>query len=659
MQISTYFDHIQEPYAAGFFFHEEASLFRRYCDALANFYAKVELQDYPGGKLYPSGALNFERRYAVHQHYHATFNYHPGIMAEKCEIPEYRQRLEAEMRQPDHPPTPHTVGGYTWTHSMPNYERVEQEGLDRYRARLEARPKDEFSRGLLTVLDGIRVFHTRSLEKLRAEQGDPALIRALEQVPFHPARTLYEAMVCRNFVYYLDGCDDPGRLDTELYPYYKGEDLRPVFVEFFDNVDANNGWSAALGPDYNALTIQLLDAIHGKRRPSLELRVTESMPDEVWAAACRAVKAGGGSPCFYNEARYQELLARAYPEVSPADRLRFNGGGCTETMLAGISRVGSTDAGINTALVFAQVLRTALPEAGSFDEFYQAVLDEIQRATDDTLDKVEQIYRSRAKILPQPIRTLLIDDCIDNGLDFNAGGARVNGSVINFAGMINVIDSLLAVRELVFETKEYTPEALIAGLDRGEEELYARLKKCPCFGVDDEKADALAADFSRKVFSMTDGRTPVLGGKYMPGSIQFTTYVSAGKGVAATPDGRHAGDPLCDSVGAIHGKDKAGPTALINSVSKLALDKALATPVFNLKMRTDHIDTALRPLVASFFEKGGMQVQVSCVSRADMEDALIHPEKHENLIVRVGGYSEYFNRLSPQLKQSVIDRTEY
>ncbi len=656
--LSKYFDSIGEPYAAGFFIHEDASLFRRYCDAHAHFLAVSDLPDYGGGRLYPSGSLSFRSKYAARPEYSYTFALDSRAMKEKCDDKAF-ERLSSEMVQFERQPTPHSVGGYLYTHSMPNFERIAKEGLDSYRKRLESRPDDDFRAGLLSLLDGIAVFHSRSLEKLKAAGADSNLISALEKVPFSPAGTLYEAVVCRNFIYYLDGCDNPGRLDTELFPYYSGEDITDLFSEFFDNVDVNSGWSSALGPDYNPLTLQILRAGKGKRRPSLELRVTPDMPDDIWQAAADDIKSGSGSPSLYNEPLYQSSLAKIFPTMPEADRIRFNGGGCTETMLAGISRVGSLDAGINTALVFSDVMRSRLSSSPSFDDFYAQVLSGIKDAVDDTLDKVESAYRSRMKLLPNPMRTLLIDDCIEKGLDFNAGGARWNWSVINFAGLINVIDSLLAVRELIFEKKEYKSDELISGLDSDDPALYARLKKCRCFGVDDPDADSLAYDFSRRVFGTISGRTPVLGGRYLPSSIQFVTYTDAGKPVPATPDGRHAGDPLCDSLGAIHGRDVKGPTALLCSVSALDLSTAAGTPVLNLRMRPDHIDAALKPLIEAFFRKGGMQVQISCVSRSDMEDAIKHPEKHENLIVRVGGYSEYFNRLTDELKRTIMERTEY
>jgi len=116
---------------------------------------------------------------------------------------------------------------------------------------------------------------------------------------------------------------------------------------------------------------------------------------------------------------------------------------------------------------------------------------------------------------------------------------------------------------------------------------------------------------------------------------------------------------LCDSIGAIHGKDKLGVTAFMNSAAKLHQHMALGTLVLNLRLQKQSIKKALRPLVTGYFEQGGMQVQVSCLSKEDMIDAMNNPQKHENLIVRIGGYSEYFNRLSPELQKTVLERTDY
>ena len=156
---------------------------------------------------------------------------------------------------------------------------------------------------------------------------------------------------------------------------------------------------------------------------------------------------------------------------------------------------------------------------------------------------------------------------------------------------------------------------------------------------------------------MTEKGSVCFGEGFLSASIQFMGQVGAGKRVGATPDGRAAKSPLCDSLAAIFGKDSRGPTALLNSVTALALDKALGTPVLNFNIAPRFPDSVLRALILGYVSNGGIQMQITCSTREDLQDALIHPELYNNLIVRVGGYSEYFNNLTDELKQMVIDRS--
>lgn len=320
-----------EPYAGGFYEFPERDRFYRFARAQRRYWEAVPIAEYDGGGLYPCGPVR-GGSYRVFPSYSYTFevDWH-GLREDGKQNPAengwQEQLLREEYSQLPLLPPPHTVGGNLYTHSLPNYGRIEAEGLDSYQQRVEALPAGDFRDGLLEVLEGIRIYHRRVLERLRGAKGPERLLSALERVPFSPAESLYEALVCRNFVYYLDGCDNPGRLDADLIRFYKGEDVTELLREFFRHVDENNGWSSALGPVYNPLTVQCLKAIRGMRRPSLELRVTREMPQEVWEAAVEAVATGCGQPAFYNEELYQEGLSRTFPEIPREDLLRFNGGG--------------------------------------------------------------------------------------------------------------------------------------------------------------------------------------------------------------------------------------------------------------------------------------------------------------------------------------------
>ncbi|MBE6571076.1 MAG: hypothetical protein E7656_02365 [Ruminococcaceae bacterium] len=648
------FKKLNEYYAAGFYEEPNASPFVRFSRATRRYLENRPLPEYGGEPLYPCGP--FYVGLCVRPDYSYTVAVDWDGLGQQDPIATQVLRQDIDVYKLT-VPNEHTVGGNMYTHSFPNFRRIVREGLSSYRQRVEKMKNDNLRQGLLDVLDGIKSFHGRSLDLLKKRAPKSELCKALEKVPFGPAETLYEALVCWNFVYYMDGCDNIGHLDADLFDFYRGEDMTETFRCLFWNIDANNGWSGCLGPEYNPLTLQCLKACKGMRRPSLELRVTPDMPQEIWDAAIDSILAGGGSPSLYNEDGYQKALYDLFPDIPKEDRLRFCGGGCTETMLTGISNVGSLDAGINVALIFERFMREKLPSAESFDGFYKEFIEKCRQEISAVLDKVCECQKSRAQFRPQPMRTLLIDDCIEKEKDYNDGGARYTWSVINLAGLINVLDSLLVIKHLVFDGRKFSGEQVLKHLDEGVN--FLNFQEIPRHGTDSDEANTMAQRLTFDVCSLFDGKIPYSGGKFLPASIQFTTYTDAGKCVGGTPDGRAAGDPLCDSIGSIHGNDKSGITALLNSASSLCQQKMPGTPILNVKLSAKQASKTIKALANGYFKNGGMQMQITCVSKEDLIDAVKNPDVHGNLIVRIGGYSEYFNRLTPELQQTVIDRTEY
>jgi formate C-acetyltransferase len=345
----------------------------------------------------------------------------------------------------------------------------------------------------------------------------------------------------------------------------------------------------------------------------------------------------------------------------------WNGGGCTETMIHGCSNVGSLDAGIHLPLILERTLRKCLAEASSFATVLERFRIDVAGAICEIAEGVSCLQEAKARLRPQPMRSLLIDDCIERGIEYNAGGARYNWSVVNVAGLSNVVDSLAALREVVFERKEIPGTELLEILDRdykGAEALRQRLACCPRYGNDLPEVDEIAADIAEFVFGEFGRHTPWRGGKFLPSCIMFTTYAREGLKVGATPDGRRAGEPLGDSIGPVAGRDQRGPTALIKSVTHLPLRQALGTPVLNVRFSKSLFDSgkgrkSVRDLIRTYFDLGGMQIQISVVDQAVLRDAIAHPELHEDLIVRVGGFSAHFNSLSPDLKRTILERTEH
>jgi formate C-acetyltransferase len=702
---------LREFFAAGYFEESDASPMRRWSRAVRRRFENQSLSPYNGELLYPYGpSQDGTENRILSPNYSFTWIYNENALSNKILQANEKERISLEalrksMRElnseVDVIRTRHTVGGRGYTHSIPNYGRVLRDGLSEYSNRIKSNlalvnqrgdtDRVDFYISLLDVLDGVRMWHNRIIELLRNTRTDKyftevrrnRLISAYERVPFQPARSFFEAVVAYNFVYYMDDCDNPGRVDQELFPYYQrdlayGETNNNEAISLirclWENCDANSGWSAGIGgtaPDgkaaYNELTAVCLKAAHKIRRPNLQLHVRKDMPQPIWDAALDTIDSGCGIPALYNEEEYLHSLCDVHLGIRKEDLGWHNGGGCTETMIHGRSNVGSLDAGINLPLILVDTLRDHMSSVESLDELVSEYKRDISEIVAEITRDVSTDQEVKAQLRPQPMRSLLIDDCIDNGVEFNAGGARYNWSVINVAGLANVIDSLAAIGEIVFEKKEKTGDELMEILQKnfeGTENFRKRLEICPRFGNDNPIADEIAEDVAGFVFREFLRYAPWRGGKFLASCLMFVTYAQAGEPVGATPDGRLFGAPLADSAGPVQGRDRNGPTAMLKSVASIPHHLAPGTLVVNARFTKDFFATQegrakLQHLIRTYFDMGGMQIQINVVDQEVLKDAIEHPENHQDLIVRVGGYSEYFNRLSPALKQTIFERTEH
>ncbi len=646
--LAELFYSIGEPFAAGLFEESEKDYFYRHALAHARYLEHLPPATYESGEhLYPAKRKYFNSGFAVTPHYALTYQIDWGKLEGKS--------AEAANAMRDFYAVSRSPGG--WTHMAPNYSRIVREGLNSYRTRVENQPDGEFRDGLLHLLDGMKNYLDRSVAYLKSVHAPTELISALERVPFEPATTYYEGLVAWNLIFYYDGCDNLGRLDEGLWHLYNGEDLTHVISDLFTNIDAVDMWSCTIGPKYNAITEQALRAIKGHRRPLLELMTTPELPDNLWQLAIENIRNGGCNPSFYNDRAIFDMLKNRFSDIPDCELALFCGCGCTETNLQGISRVGGTDDNIPLALIMENYMHAHLSTAATFDDFYEGLCAETEHQIDAQLDAIVDRYNYMAKYLPNPMRTLFTDDCIEKGKDYNAGGARYTWTQSSDSGLINTVDSLLAIRELIFRKKLFTPEEFLEKLTSEDPVFYKMLAQCPCYGTDNEEADALAADYAKRVYMVYRNKPPK---SFIDGYIltehQFLRYEGEGLRVGATPDGRKKGEPTCDSIAAIRGKAVDGPTAMLKSAAKLPQNLADGISVLNLTLSKSFVGDALRSLIESYFAMGGIQVQVTCTSVEELQDAMLHPDKHRDLIVRVGGYSDYFVNLSPALRQTVLDR---
>ncbi|MCE5197666.1 MAG: pyruvate formate lyase family protein [Armatimonadota bacterium] len=585
-------------------------------------------------------------------------------------------------------PPKYCLGGGGYTHSILNYGRILKEGFAGYANLIEQYSEDrddEFYQAMADLIEGLRTLAHRAAETVRAHADSTIAARlatALDNVPEKPASSFYEAIVAANFMWYVDGCDNYGRFDQDLGSYLDADlasgaisrsEALDLVKLLWRNINANNGWNVTIGGSdrqgnsaYNTLTELCLEAAKGSRRPNLALRVRRDMPDRIFDLTIDSIASGCGLPAMYNEETYTSGVRQAY-SCKNGDEFSVAFGGCTETMIHGCSNVGSIDGGISLLTVLSDSIDKHLASAQSYSEFEEHFIEDMRSVIATAVDYVNRDQQLRAASQPHPIRSLFIDDCLENGVDYNSGGARYNGGVFNLGGLANVADSLVVIKDLIFGGKVGVDRMLAALKSNFSDdvELLQLIRSCPKFGNDDDRADSIAARIAQEAFAAVKshaswrGNTP-----FLPACIMFVTYDIAGKEAGATPDGRLAFEPVADSIGPVQGRDGSGPTAMLRSTSKLPLSEAIGTPVLNVRFSADMFNSPdtrekVKSLIKTYFEMGGMQLQISVVDQAVLKDAIAHPDKHQDLIVRIGGYSEYFNNLSTELKYAVLERTEH
>jgi formate C-acetyltransferase len=717
--------------ALGFYEGFELPWPRSYGLAFRRLYENMEIHFRDGALLLPSEPLPRARTMESHQVGAAEslicdFKHDCGLRVNDRIVEEGRTRfpqhgpfldaLVADLR-----PRLQRFGGYT--HSNPDIRRVVNEGFDAMEAELDAEiaavaalgdKADPGETNLFAALKdytiGVRAFHSRVTTELRkaadaasgTRHGELTLIADSFANGFlKPSTTFMQGILAVHFAWMLDGCDSIGRVDQTLGHLYE-TDIRNKTItrdfaqrlldEFFQNFERFNGWNLQIGgyrPDggegYNTLTREIILACGRCKfgRPNVAFRVTRKTPDKALIETLKTLREGSGRPAIYNDDLYVKTLKGMDLGLTDEDSREIGFGGCTETMISGLSNVGSLEGKINLAKMVELAMHDGCdpmtgkqegPHAGRFQdfadfpEFLAAVKRQIQYATDCFAAHNRSALANRfTKGDPKLYRTFFTRDCVKRRKSFEAGGARYNWAVVSYHGIANLIDSLAAVRKCVFEDKSVTRDELLAALQadfQGHETTRDKLKAAPKFGNDDPCVDDIARDVIGYAWNELYSHETPRGGRYLASCILFTTYAEAGKWVGALPDGRLVGTALTDSVGPVQGRDTHGPTAMLKSVAKLPLWLAVGTPVLNIRFQKQFLATekglkACVDLIRTFFDLGGMQIQVSVLDKAEMLAAQKEPEKHADLIVRIGGYSEYFTKLSRALQDSVIERTEH
>ena len=564
--------------------------------------------------------------------------------------------------------------------------------------------------------------------ELAASEKDPDRRTELNQiaancdrVPAHAPRTFWEALQAYWFVHLgvvteLNTWDSfcPGRLDQHLYPFYqrdvaegrltreRAKELLECFWVKFNNQPAppKVGVTAAesgtytdfcninvggLTPDgrdgVNDVSFLLLDVIDEMHllQPSSNIQLSAKSPDAFLRRACAIIREGWGQPSVFNADMVVEELLRQGKRIEDA---RAGGtSGCVETgafgkeayILTGYFNLPKVleltlANGIDPATGLEIGARTGDPATfTSFDQLFDAFERQLRHFLDIKIHGNRIIERLFATRMPAPFLSLVIDDCIVKGVDYNAGGARYNTTYMMPVGIGTVTDALSAIKHHVFERGQVAMPALLDALARdfaGEEVLRQRLwNKTPRYGNDNADVDALMGRVYEAVYDIVDGRPNTRGGEHHLNYLSTTCHVYFGSRVGATPDGRHAREPVSDGISPVQGTDMRGPTAVLKSAARMDHARTGGT-LLNLKFAPSLLDDdraldRLAQLVRGYFTLNGHHLQFNVVTAETLREAQAKPEQHRDLIVRVAGYSDYFCDLTRPLQDEIIARTEH
>jgi formate C-acetyltransferase len=604
------------------------------------------------------------------------------------------------------------------------------EALD-FRNDPQAYERNEELRAMDIACDAIIMYagrHADKLEAMAAGERDPdrkeeltRMAAVCRRVPAHAPETFHEMLQHYWFIHLgvvteLNPWDsfNPGRLDQHLWPVYKkgldegiltadeAYELLGCFWVKFNNhpsppkmgvtAQESNTYTdfclinlGGVKPDgtdaVNPMTYTLLDVIREMRilQPSSMVQVSRKNPDAFIHKTLDIVRTGFGQPSVFNtEAIIQELLRQG---KSIVDARNGGASGCVETGAFGTECYWLTGY-FNLVKILEVTLnngfdpRTGVqvgPKTGdpsefrTFEEFMLAYRDQINYFADIKVRGNNVIEKTFAIHLPVPFLSLLLEDCITRGKDYNAGGARYNTTYIQGVGLGSITDILTSVKFNIYEQKRFTWNEMLSALrnnfEGAEQMQYDMIYNTPKYGNDDDYADAQAVAVFEFFHDAVSGRPTPRGGIHRINMLPTTSHVYFGNVTGATPDGRKAYVPLSEGISPFQGVDRQGPTAVIKSASKIDHLRTGGT-LLNQKFSPEFFEDEssyqkLTALIRSYFSLDGHHIQFNVVSADTLRDAQKNPEMYRDLIVRVAGYSDYFNDLGEDLQNEIIRRTEH
>lgn len=594
----------------------------------------------------------------------------------------------------------------------------------------EALHKKQELMAMSICCDGIVILGQRYEElarKMAEKEKDPNRKKELlmiaencKVVPAYRPQTYWQAIQMYWFVHIgvtseINPWDaySPGRLDQHLYPFYKKdveqgildddfakELLECLWIKFnnqpsppkvgitlkesgtyTDFANINTGGINPEGQDgVNEVSYLILDCMDEMKllQPSSNVQISRKTPQRFIKRACEIARKGWGQPAFYNtDAIVQELLNAG---KSIEDARKGGASGCVETGAFGteaytlqgyfnLPKILELTLYNGYDKVSGKQLGLKLGEAKDFktyEELLEAYKKQIHYFLDIKIEGSNVIEKIYADYMPVPFLSIITDDCIKKGMDYNEGGARYNTNYIQGVGIGTITDSLAAVKYHVYDKQDIVMSELISALNENfvgyEKVLHLLSENSPKYGNDDDYADTIMREVFEYYYKEVTGRPNMKGGAYRINMLPTTCHVYFGEVMLASPNGRIAHKPVSEGISPEKGADSNGPTAVLKSAAKMDHLKTGGT-LLNQKFTPSVVAgekglEQLVNLIRSYFNMDGHHIQFNVIDRQTLIDAQNNPEEYKDLIVRVAGYSDHFRNLSKELQDEIIARTE-
>ena len=437
------------------------------------------------------------------------------------------------------------------------------------------------------------------------------------------------------------------------------------------------------------MILEIQEELH-QLQPGLSIHIAKNTPDDFLTAGLKVIRLGHGYPSIFNPDTYVEEMTRAGKNIEDA---REGGcSGCIEVGAFGKEAYLLTGY-LNTPKILEITLNNGIdPETGkklgletgdprtfkSFEELYEAWRRQMEYFVNLKLSVNNYIERMFSLYAPATFLSLYIDDCIEKGRDYYSGGARYNTTYIQCTGLGTITDCFTTLKKHVFEEGRYTMDEILEAcatnwgqntsltshlspLATEKMRLYIR-NHTPFFGNDDAYADDIAVRVYDDLVKAVEGHPNTRGGQTHLNMLSTTCHNYFGSVCGATPNGRFAHFAISDGTSPAHGSDSHGPTAVVKSLGKLDQTKSGGT-LLNVRFtpqlfRRDEDVKKCASLIRTYFKFGGHHIQFNIVDTETLLDAQKHPDNYRDLLVRVAGYSDYFNDMTEQLQNEIIARTE-